>query len=74
MPSNTEHDALIGSYIHLDRLPRAAEALHAIHKIASLVKPIMRNHNWKVGTLAEFFPGQQNLLGTVLTCGRARLS
>lgn len=66
MPRNTEHDALIGSYLHLKSLPRAAEALHAIHKIASLVKPIMRTHNWKVGTLAEFFPGQQNLLGTVL--------
>jgi hypothetical protein len=58
-----EHDALIGQYSHLNKLPREKEALHSLQKIASLVKPIMRARNWTVGTLAEFWPDQQNLLG-----------
>lgn len=58
-----EHEALIVEYSHLRQLPREKEALHSLKKIASLVKPIMRARNWKVGTLAEFFPDQQNLLG-----------
>jgi len=58
-----EHDALISEYSHLKSLPREKDALHSLKKIASLVKPIMRARNWKVGTLAEFYPNQQNLLG-----------
>lgn len=58
-----EHDALVFEYSHLKNLPREKEALHSLRKIASLVKPIMRARNWKVGTLAEFYPDQQNLLG-----------
>jgi hypothetical protein len=58
-----EHDALVFEYSHLKGLPREKEALHSLRKIASLVKPIMRARSWKVGTLAEFFPDQQNLLG-----------
>lgn len=58
-----EHDALVFEYSHLKSLPRGDEALHSLQKIASLVKPIMRARNWKVGILAEFYPDQQNLLG-----------
>jgi hypothetical protein len=61
--SNTEHDALVGQYSHLNKLSREKEALHTLKKIASLVKPIMRARNWRVGTLAEFYPDEQNLLG-----------
>jgi len=63
-----EHDALISGYSHLNKFPREKEALHALKKIASLVKPIMRARNWKVGTLAEFWPDQQNLLGMGFSC------
>jgi len=58
-----EHDPLIFQYSHLHHLPRENEAIHALKKIASLVKPIMRARNWKVATLAEFYPEQTNLLG-----------
>ena len=58
-----EHDALIGQYSHLNKLPREKEALLSLKKVASLVKPIMRARNWTVGTLAEFYPDQHNLLG-----------
>jgi DNA-dependent metalloprotease WSS1 len=58
-----EIDSLISEYAHEKQLPREAEALHIIRKIASLVKPIMRARNWRVGTLAEFYPAEQNLLG-----------
>ncbi|KAK8061337.1 WLM domain-containing protein [Apiospora phragmitis] len=58
-----EVDPLILSFSHLAKLPRASEALLSLKKIASLVKPIMRNRRWKVKTLAEFYPNQQNLLG-----------
>ncbi|KAI1001352.1 hypothetical protein K3495_g6846 [Podosphaera aphanis] len=56
-------NALILRYSHLDKLPRAPDALHTIKRIASLVKPIMRARNWKVGTLSEFYPIEGNLLG-----------
>jgi hypothetical protein len=58
-----ELDALISEYSHLKNLPREKEALHALQKIASLVKPIMRARSWTVGTLAEFYPDSHNLLG-----------
>jgi hypothetical protein len=59
-----ERDALIFEYSHLKNFPREKEALHTLKKISSLVKPIMRARSWKVGTLAEFYPDAQNLLGT----------
>lgn len=59
----TEHDPLVQSYMHLANMSRADEALRTLKKIASVVKPIMRNHKWKVKELAEFYPSQQNLLG-----------
>lgn len=58
-----EHDALVLSYSHLAKLPRANDALQTLKKVASLVKPIMRARNWKVRELAEFYPEQHNLLG-----------
>lgn len=64
-----EHDPCIGAYEHLSSLPRAPEALHSIRKIASLVKPIMRNRGWRVGVLTEFYPAQTNLLGININRG-----
>ncbi|MCJ1310925.1 hypothetical protein MMC25_004593 [Agyrium rufum] len=58
-----EHDALIFQYEHEKHRPREAEALQHLRKIASLVKPIMRQRNWRVETLAEFYPPERNLLG-----------
>lgn len=58
-----EQDQQVRSYVHLAQLPRADDALRLLKRIASAVKPIMRNHNWRVGELAEFYPSQANLLG-----------
>ncbi|KAI0877731.1 WLM-domain-containing protein [Hypoxylon argillaceum] len=58
-----EVDPLIFSFSHLADFPRAAEALHTLKKVASLVKPLMRARGWRVGQLTEFYPSQQNLLG-----------
>ncbi|KAH0489228.1 hypothetical protein TgHK011_009668 [Trichoderma gracile] len=58
-----EHDPLIRSYTHLAHFRRADEALNTLKKVASLVKPIMRNRGWKVAELAEFYPNETNLLG-----------
>ncbi|KAL7821926.1 WLM domain-containing protein [Trichoderma gracile] len=58
-----EHDPLIRSYTHLAHFRRADEALNTLKKVASLVKPIMRNRGWKVTELAEFYPNETNLLG-----------
>ncbi|OGM45664.1 zinc metallopeptidase [Aspergillus bombycis] len=41
-----------------------------LKKIASLVKPIMRRRTWKVVTLSEFYPHQQNLLGLNINRGQ----
>ncbi|EED17070.1 zinc metallopeptidase, putative [Talaromyces stipitatus ATCC 10500] len=58
-----EFDPLVLQYQHDKHRPREDEALHMLKKIASLVKPIMRQRNWKVGTLAEFYPSARTLLG-----------
>lgn len=58
-----EIDPLIAGYVHLKDKPREAEALKTLQKIASLVKPLMRQRAWRVGTLTEFYPPEHNLLG-----------
>lgn len=62
-PNTRELDPLIDQFQHLSAKRRGAEALQMLRKIASMVKPIMRQRNWRVGTLAEFYPSQSNLLG-----------
>jgi DNA-dependent metalloprotease WSS1 len=59
----TELDPLVSSFQHDAHRPHANQALLALRKIASLVKPIMRRRNWSVGTLCEFYPEERNLLG-----------
>lgn len=61
--NHREIDPLISNYQHEKQRPREAEALEKLKKIASLVKPLMRARNWRVGTLTEFYPNEQNLLG-----------
>jgi hypothetical protein len=66
MPSGSvtaSGDLLVSSFVHLPSFPRASEALQALRKIASLVKPIMRARSFKIRELAEFYPSQTNLLG-----------
>lgn len=53
----------IREFQHDRARPRAAEALVMLQKIASLVKPIMRQRGWTVGVLSEFWPDEQQLLG-----------
>ncbi|KAL3481145.1 WLM domain-containing protein [Aspergillus californicus] len=65
-----ELDPLVLEYQHDRHRPRQAEALLVLEKIASLVKPIMRRRSWKVGTLSEFYPQQQNLLGLNINGGQ----
>ncbi|KJZ77490.1 hypothetical protein HIM_03214 [Hirsutella minnesotensis 3608] len=64
-----EREALIGSYVHLDKEQRAKDALHTLQRIASLVKPIMRARGWKVGRLAEFYPDDPSLYGLNMNKG-----
>ncbi len=61
-----EIDPVISAYEHLQEKPRQAEALRTLQKVASLVKPIMRQRGWKVGVLTEFYPTENNLLGKKL--------
>ncbi|GAB1191938.1 WLM domain-containing protein [Aspergillus pseudonomiae] len=65
-----EIDPLVIEYQHDRHRPRESEALTMLKKIASLVKPIMRRRTWKVGTLSEFYPHQQNLLGLNINKGQ----
>ncbi|POR37492.1 DNA-dependent metalloprotease WSS1 [Tolypocladium paradoxum] len=65
-----ERNRLIRCYVHLDRESRAGDALQTLKKVASLVKPIMRNRGWTVGLLAEFYPPEGNLLGLNVNAGR----
>jgi hypothetical protein len=63
-------DPLVVEYQHDKHRPRESEALLILQKIASLVKPIMRQRDWKVGTLSEFYPAQKNLLGLNINAGQ----
>ncbi|OKL59568.1 hypothetical protein UA08_05113 [Talaromyces atroroseus] len=65
-----EVDPLVLEYQHENRRPREAEALQILRKVASLVKPIMRQRSWRVGTLCEFYPHQRNLLGLNVNAGQ----
>ncbi|KAJ6260763.1 hypothetical protein Dda_4992 [Drechslerella dactyloides] len=57
-------DALIGTFFHLAGYPNAAQALETLKRVASLVKPIMRRHSFRIAKLAEFYPEMEpNLLG-----------
>ena len=60
---SSELEPLVDQFQHDAHRPRADEALKALRKISSLVKPIMRQRNWRVGTLCEFYPEEGNLLG-----------
>ncbi|MCJ1272559.1 hypothetical protein MMC21_000345 [Puttea exsequens] len=58
-----EHDPAISEFEHEKHRPREAEALRTLRKVASLVKPIMRQRGWHVRILTEFYPEEKNLLG-----------
>jgi len=51
------------SYEHIETMPQPGNALELLKRVTSLVKPIMRKHQWSLPTLTEFFPDEQNLLG-----------
>ncbi|BGP23914.1 hypothetical protein JCM10295v2_002815 [Rhodotorula toruloides] len=53
----------VGTYTVLQSQPKSDEALALLKKIHSMVKPVMKKHGWFLPTLAEFFPGQENLPG-----------
>jgi hypothetical protein len=65
-----ELDALVSEYQHEKQRPREVDALLTLRKVASLVKPIMRQRNWRVGTLCEFYPHESNLLGLNVNAGQ----
>jgi hypothetical protein len=61
---------LIGSYSHLPEMPRSEHALTTLRRLASLVKPVMINHSFKVAELVEFYPAETNLLGLNVNHGQ----
>lgn len=67
--SHGEVEPLVNQFQHEAHRKRASEALQALRKIASIVKPIMRQRNWMVGTLCEFYPPESNLLGLNINRG-----
>ncbi|KAK8203815.1 zinc ion binding protein [Phyllosticta capitalensis] len=70
MARGREFDTLFGNFVHLQHLPRANEAQNMLKKLASVVKPIMRKRNWRVGQLGEFLPEAANLLGLNVNHGQ----
>ncbi|RMD39952.1 hypothetical protein DV735_g5176, partial [Chaetothyriales sp. CBS 134920] len=67
---STDLEPLVSVFEHLSDKARGAEALERLRKIASIVKPLMRQRNWVVGTLAEFYPAEHNLLGLNINRGQ----
>lgn len=65
-----EIDPLVAEYQHDRHRARESEALLILRKVASLIKPIMRQRSWRVGTLCEFYPHERNLLGLNINRGQ----
>jgi hypothetical protein len=55
--------SLVKSFTHLKDKPHGEKALEMLHRVASLVKPIMRARGWTLPVLSEFFPSDPSLLG-----------
>ncbi|CAM1504362.1 Fc.00g019530.m01.CDS01 [Cosmosporella sp. VM-42] len=52
-----------GAYKTLAGYPREEEAFQILRKVAKVVKHAMKARNWGVRTLAEFYPGDETLMG-----------
>ncbi|KAG0314395.1 hypothetical protein BG000_005542 [Podila horticola] len=52
---------LVSTFTCLTSKKNHEEALGILKRVATMVKPIMKAHNWKIGTLAEFY--RSGLLG-----------
>ncbi|KAJ7508580.1 WLM domain-containing protein [Mycena galericulata] len=63
-------DTFVKSFTHLKGRPKEERVLPMLQRIASLVKPIMRKHNWVLPVLSEFFPAQDNLIGLNVNGGQ----
>jgi hypothetical protein len=63
-------DPGFGFYTHLQHYPNPDEALRILKRVASLVKPLMRAHGWRVPLLTEMYPDQPGLLGLNHGLGR----
>jgi hypothetical protein len=59
----TNQHGFIGTIQVLKRQTRRDEALFMLQKVASMVKPIMKKHGFKVNALCEFCPKNASLLG-----------
>lgn len=57
------YDGTFLAYEHEKARPREAEVLQILHGVALWVWPIMRQRGCTVGTLAEFWPSDKDLLG-----------
>lgn len=60
---NGSSSEYINTITALKRREQSDEALYLLQKIASMVKPVMRNHGLRVVSLCEFFPKDPRLLG-----------
>ncbi|GAA5823476.1 hypothetical protein JCM11251_000646 [Rhodosporidiobolus azoricus] len=59
----------VGVFKVLQDQPNSDKALTLLQIIASLVKPIMKRHDWYLPELCEFFPDNPHLLGVNYNSG-----
>ncbi|KAL7747185.1 hypothetical protein RI367_007396 [Sorochytrium milnesiophthora] len=67
--SNAKDDCFAAISV-LQKYQHSKEASALLEKAASMVRPLMRTRQWKVGKLEEFFPGARNLLGLNVNRGQ----
>lgn len=60
-------DILIYKIQHLTQFKNSDIGQKTLERVSNIMKPLLREHNWKVGMLAEFLPKEAGLLG--LNCG-----
>lgn len=63
------NDILIYKVQHLTQFKNSDIGAKTIERVANIMKPLLREHNWRVGMLSEFLPKDGGLLGLNCNAG-----
>lgn len=68
-PPSRLNDILIYRVQHLTQFKNSDIGAKTIERVANIMKPLLREHNWRVGMLSEFLPKDGGLLGLNCNAG-----
>lgn len=64
------HNEYIGSIQVIKNMRESEKALQLLRQSANIVSPLLERRKWKIGTLMEFSPNNQSLLGLNVNRGQ----